>query len=78
MAKPGQNLSIEMTPNGDVRVTLHHPRGRWVVDCAAGTHPMVTIETPSGNCHDVVLGKDGDIVLHGLGRDDDIAAHLRS
>lgn len=49
-----------------VRVIMKSRIGEWVVDVADGEAPMFTVETPSGNWHDVVLGKNGDIVCHDL------------
>lgn len=69
-----QNVTVEHVEDargatGDevfrsVRITLKSTHGNWVIDVADGESPMATIETPCGNWHDVVLGRNGDIIIH--------------
>ena len=66
-----QNVTVEAvteTVRGkthrSIRLTLKSTHGEWVIDVADGESPMATIETPNGNWHDVVLGKNGDIIVH--------------
>jgi hypothetical protein len=66
-----QNVTVENVTetvgektHRSIRLTLKSTHGEWVIDVADGESPMATIETPSGNWHDVVLGSKGDIIVH--------------
>jgi len=66
-----QNVTVENVTetvagktHRSIRLTLKSTHGEWVIDVADGESPMATIETPSGACHDVLLGKNGDIIVH--------------
>lgn len=56
--------TVRGKPHRSIRLTLKSTHGEWVIDVADGESPMATIETPNGNWHDVVLGSNGDIIVH--------------